>query len=296
MAQAPLREHYSSDEEYFRELDIYNTQVQSDLENFVSGGSDVQTGTDDEDYPTVGGLRVGYQDRYLSVKYGTSSTGANFTDDYTTISVLTVFQGLRNTATNAESTNPADYTWRELNVASGWKPNYRIAGGRIVDWDFSNTTPSNYIVDDGSISPIDLDNFGVGAKGDQGNPGDNGLTVLLTSSIGTTFRNNAGNPAIAKATVYDGGAGALPDNTHNTLNYKWVEATSGNTICVLGDRSVINSGNGILTSSNGTTCTTGVPADSSVTTSLGSSLREVILGPEDVHLMASLFCDVSNIP
>ena len=67
MAQAPLREHYSSDEDYFQELDIFNSNVAVDLENIsVSAGGDVATGTDDENYPTVGDLRIGYQDRYLT--------------------------------------------------------------------------------------------------------------------------------------------------------------------------------------------------------------------------------------
>ena len=165
MAQAPLREHYSSDEDYFRELDIYNTQVQSDLDNISA--SSVVAGFDDDGYPVVGGLRVGYQERYLHTRYATDSTGAGFTNDYTTISGLTVFQGRRNSDTPVESTNPAEYTWVEISVITGWAPSYRIAGGRLLDWDFSTSVPANFTLDN-AAGAIDLDNFAVGAVGPQG--------------------------------------------------------------------------------------------------------------------------------
>ena len=147
MAQVPLREHYDSDEQYQIELDIYLTNLDSNVDGISSTMGTASTGTDDEAYPTVDGLRLGYQERYLATRYGTSATGADFTDDYTTIVGLTVYQGLRNSDVSVESNNPADYTWRELNVATGWIPSYRIAGGRLVDWDFSATTPDNYLVD-----------------------------------------------------------------------------------------------------------------------------------------------------
>ena len=177
MASPPLREHYSSDAEYFQELDIYNTQVQSDLEN-ISITTTAET--DNEGYPIVDGVRIGYQERYLAVRYGTSATGAGFTDDYTTIVGLTVFQGLRNAPTVTESTNPADYTWRELNVVTGWIPSYRIAGGRLVDWDFSTTTPTNYIVDN-VAGAIDLDAFAVGADGAPGPRGPGRWNIPVSS-------------------------------------------------------------------------------------------------------------------
>ena len=290
MAQVPLREHYASDEEYQTELDIYLTNLDSDVENMSAGMGTASTGTDDEAYPTVDDLRIGYQERYLATRYGTSATGADFTDDYTTIVGLTVFQGLRNSNVVTESTNPADYTWRELNVVTGWIPSYRIAGGRLVDWDFSTTTPTNYIVDN-IAGAIDLDNFGTGATGPAGR---NSISVNIRSNIGTAFRNSAGSPATVVSDVRDGGV-LLSDTTHALLSYKWTY--NNNTVCVMNDRSVINGPDGNpLVSVNGTTCSTGVPADSSVTTSLGGALRSITIGPEDVHLMAGFGCDVTNIP
>ena len=131
MAQAPLREHYSSDEEYFRELDIFNTQVESDLENITAGSSDVSVVRDNQDRPVIGGIVQSYQQRYLLTRYATAPDGSvGFTADYNNISGLTVYQGVRESATPNESTNPADYTWRELSVAAGWTPSFRTLGGR----------------------------------------------------------------------------------------------------------------------------------------------------------------------
>ena len=186
------------------DLDYFNSEVARQINTGEIGAgdaADVETGTDDEAYPTIGDLRLGYQERYLSTAYGTSSTGANFTTDYTAIVGLTVFQGLRNTNVTTESSNPADYTWRELNVITGWIPSYRIAGGRLVDWDFSTTTPTNYIVDN-IAGAIDLDDFATGAAGadgedgedgENGEDGSDGNTVAImnaTSNTGTGQQNS----------------------------------------------------------------------------------------------------------
>ena len=217
MAQAPLREHYDSDEEYFRELDIFNTQVSSDLENITgSTGEGVEIGTDNEAYPTVGTIRAPYQHRYLHVRYGTSPTGAGFTDDYTTIPGLTVYQGLRNDPSAAESTNPASYIWRELNVSTGWIPSYRIDGGRLVDWDFSTVVPQNFLVDSGemvidlgdlSVSDVTSVNFISESEG-----------YFLDASTGDAEFNNVvirGNSTVESTTI--GGTAAVIGT--NLINY-----------------------------------------------------------------------------
>ena len=167
------------------EVDRFNKEVADEINNMVdspSGTSDVETGTDEEDYPTVGGFRIGYQRRYLHVKYATNSSGTTgFTNDYTAISGLTVYQGLRNSDSATESTNAADYTWRELSVVVGWAPSYRIAGGRLVDWDFSTSVPTNYVLDN-ITGAIDLDNFASGATGASGT-GFEEVFVVTAASI-----------------------------------------------------------------------------------------------------------------
>ena len=144
------------------DLDYFNSEIARQInsgELAAGGTSDVETGEDNQSYPTVGGLRFGYQQRFIHTRYGTSNIGADFTDDYTDISGLTVFQGLRNSSSPTESTNPAEYTWREINVTSGWTPAFRLIGGRLVDWEFLPSVPTGYTRDvAGTI--IDLDNLG----------------------------------------------------------------------------------------------------------------------------------------
>lgn len=238
MAQVPLREHYDSDEEYQIELDIYLTNLDSDVENMSSTMGTASTGMDDEAYPTVGGLRVGYQERYLHTRYGTSSTGADFTNDYTTISGLTVFQGLRNSDSPTESTNPAEYTWREINVLAGWSPNYRIAGGRLVDWNFGAATPTNYVVDN-IAGAIDLDNFASGATGPKGEDAIQIEVVIReTNTISTDpdtwaisdegqfFRNDQGDTKYLVATAIIGGV-RQSMASHTGYTFAWQKNGAG---------------------------------------------------------------------
>ena len=102
------------------DLDSWTNEVTRQVNSGeLAGAVSVEVTTDDEDRPVVGGITLGYTERYLQTRYATSSDGTQgFTDDYTTISGLTVFQGLRNSADAAESTTPADYTWRQLMVIS----------------------------------------------------------------------------------------------------------------------------------------------------------------------------------
>ena len=170
--QAPLREHYDSEEAYQIELDAYLSEIERQINSgeIGAGAGDVGvvTGTDDQDRPTVGDLVLGYRFRFLHTRYATSADGnTGFTNDYTTITdPSSVYQGLRNSASNVESTNPADYTWRELSVVSGWRPSYRTVGGRQIDWMFTTVTPDSFTLDDGSVV-IDLDSLpgAIGADG-----------------------------------------------------------------------------------------------------------------------------------
>ena len=214
------------------DLDYFNAELarQVNAGELAGGTGTATTGEDDEAYPTVDGLRLGYQERYLATRYGTSATGADFTDDYTAISGLTVFQGLRNSDSVTESTNPADYTWRELDVVTGWIPSYRIAGGRLVDWDFSTATPTNYIVDN-IAGAIDLDDFAVGADGA---PGEDAVfvkvEVKMPGSLNSdptgwldeadSYKNNAGADKALVAIVV---RGDTEDGTiaHDSYTYTW---------------------------------------------------------------------------
>ena len=201
MAQAPLREHYDSDEEYFRELDIYNTQVSSDLENVTAGMADAASvARDNQDRPVIGGIVQAYQERYLLTRYATSPDGTvGFTPDYTTISGLTVYQGLRESASSTESSNPIDYIWRELNISSGWTPSFRTVGGRQIDWMFGSSVPSGF-TEDTSATIIDLDSL-PGAVGADGNSVGTVVAFIRSSSDITST-----TPA---ATTYNTATGAF---------------------------------------------------------------------------------------
>jgi len=133
----------------------------------------------------------------------------------------------------------------------------------------------------------------VWAQGPSGPSGDDGLTTLIEVSNGNVFKNNAGNVKTIKATLFIGGNEST-NTAHAGYNYKWT--TGGNTVCIASDRSVVDLNGAPLTSSNGTTCTTGVVADSSVTTSLGSSIREIKVGAEDILTSTEFTCEISNIP
>ena len=153
MAQVPLREHYDSDEEYFRELDIYNTQTSEEIER-LQASSEVHL--DGEGKQISGGTPLGYLNRYLHTRYATSGSGAGFTNDPSTLSTApVVFQGLRNSRSQTESNNPASYSWREITVVSGWIPSFRIFEGVDIQWSFDTTIADGFTQDTSSVI-IDL--------------------------------------------------------------------------------------------------------------------------------------------
>ena len=149
------------------EVDRFNKELTDELNRIAEMAGDIEKSFDGMGRVVIGGSTFGYDERYLSTRYGTNSAGADFTDDYTTISGLTVWQGFRNSAAATESVNPADYSWVELNVVAGWKPSYRIIGGRDIDWDYSTVVPTGFTLDN-VAGVIDLDNFSSGATGPAG--------------------------------------------------------------------------------------------------------------------------------
>ena len=219
------------------DLDYFNAEVARQINSGdlgAGGTSDIETGTDDEAYPTVGGLRVQYQERYLHTRYGTSSSGANFTDDYTTISGLTVFQGLRNSASETESTNPADYTWRQINVIAGWIPSYRIVGGRLVDWDFSTVTPDGFTVDEGD--DFDLDTFATeGMDGEDGN--SSRLDIAYATVLDQPVREAQNVAVNTAAKLWTGGTYSV--NEQQALGY---DNTQGSNLLTGGENEFITIG------------------------------------------------------
>ena len=186
MANPPLREHYETDQEYFFELDIYNTQVLTDIENISSLMADTEV--DDQGRVVVDGTPLGYPLRYLDTAYGSDNRGADFatTPQGLPNGTTPVFQGVRNVASTAQSTNPTDFIWREITspiLSQNLNAFYRIIGGRNIDWIFSSAGAiSGYNLDDG-VNNIDLQDA-PGATADDGNSSGN-IDIYIRASIGS---------------------------------------------------------------------------------------------------------------
>ena len=174
-----------------KDLDTWTQAITEEVQQ--QGTSTLSTGTDNQDRPTVGATTLGYQHRYLWVRYATSADGSeNFTNDYRTLnSAPVVYQGVSNAINDTESNNPADYTWREIFVSVDWMPNYRVIGGRQIDWIFLATTLDGFSIDTGDT--IDLDDFS-GSAGMDGTDGQSSRTDYAYS--------NSSNGATAFSTSY----------------------------------------------------------------------------------------------
>lgn len=98
---------------------------------------------------------IAYLYKYLAVKYADSADGAlNFSNSPTG----RLYFGLRNTNDTVESTNPADYIWKQ--VAGGFGTTkflfYQTNGGRQISIVVDTVAPdSTYLQDTGTV--IDLD-------------------------------------------------------------------------------------------------------------------------------------------
>ena len=229
------------------ELDQFNYDVSQALASNVGGGgtSDVTVSTDDQDRPVIGGLTLGYQDRYLETAYGTSANGANFSQTVGGLPAgsTTIYQGVRNQTTNAASSNPADYTWRLITgpvnsdtlVAA-----YRLTGGRRILWSFATSLPADFILDSGAV--IDLDGFEGGD--DAVLPRINSLRLpaaMTTAQVitaydaqtldyatfrpsedGLQFRDNMGEAKVLLSTIQIGGVDSTA-TTHYGYTYLWMK-------------------------------------------------------------------------
>ena len=167
----PQRTEFDNLTDYQDSYDQWAYEVTQEVNMTTTAAT--QTEMDDQGRIVVDGTPVGYRFRYLDTAYGSDATGSNFaiTPQGLPNGTSPVYQGVRNSASSVQSTNPADFTWREVNVSipsqdlNGF---YRSIGGRNIDWIFtSNTEIAGFILDDGTAS-IDLDNLAV-SVGPDGN-------------------------------------------------------------------------------------------------------------------------------
>ena len=239
---------------------------------------------------TVDGVLTRYLYRYIHYRITSDAEGTTLINNLGTFSGSQIYVGVNN---NSDAAVPGTtFQYAPFAWGNGFSLSYRTAGfGSIVFSTRAVAEPSEVAIAGGTGT---IDTTDVTAAGEQGPVGPGGLSVAVTSNIGTAFRNSAGSPSTATATLNDGGT--IPDdNAHSMYDYRWEH--EGQTICVMNDRTVISDPSGNpLTSSDGMTCTTGIVADSTVSTALGGNLRSIILGPEDVNMAASLDCIISNIP
>jgi len=102
------------------------------------------------------GTVSGYLYKYLSVKYADSFDGTlNFSNSPTG----RLYYGIRNTSSDVESTNPADYIW--YLVAGGFGSTkylwYITTGGRQIQFAISTSLPnSGWVEDDGNAIDLDI--------------------------------------------------------------------------------------------------------------------------------------------
>lgn len=101
------------------------------------------------------GQVVGYLYKYIAIKYADSFDGSlNFSNTPTG----RLYYGIRNSNDSVESTNPADYTWRQVTGGFGttkfvW---YITSGGRQIQFAAQNASPGLGWVQDAGVS-INLD-------------------------------------------------------------------------------------------------------------------------------------------
>jgi hypothetical protein len=122
------------------------------LGNFGANLS-ADSGTGEIKGPT--GNVIAYLYKYLAVKYADSADGLlNFGDSPTNRQ----YYGLRNSDQSVESTNPADYIWKQ--VAGGFGTTkflwYQTGGGRQVEFIVDTVAPNSYFLQTPTTA-IDLD-------------------------------------------------------------------------------------------------------------------------------------------
>lgn len=218
-----------------------------------------------------------------SINHGTGGSG-NIVYNNTTVTTEGVNE-LRNYVYPSGKISEGTYT------AANVQDIHNFRADKIVTYTTSepaaSTTPSDY-----NFLRIRGDD---GEAGTQGAAGENALQVTLSTLDGTVFKNSTGSKTL-KVNVSSGGR-LYDDNTHNQMGYAWNYKNIP--ICVDSGRHVLNSTTGeplqATQNADGSySCPVGQLANSSG--SIGTALREIIVGAEDVSNLAQLNCDVSNIP
>lgn len=96
---------------------------------------------------------VGYLKKYLHVKYADDFTGNGFTSN----PLNKIYFGVYNSDSSFESTNPADYVWREtIGFGTTKLLYYRVQSGRLADFIVSDTNIDGYDYENGDAIDLDL--------------------------------------------------------------------------------------------------------------------------------------------
>lgn len=138
-----------------------STSELSEAINYLLGnfGANISADPNTGEIKGPTGNVIAYLYKYLAVKYADSADGLlNFSDSPTN----RLYYGIRNSNQEAESTNPADYIWREVDGGFGTTKFlfYKVTGGRQIEF-FVGTTSPGYAWQQTSSASIDLDAISV---------------------------------------------------------------------------------------------------------------------------------------
>lgn len=95
--------------------------------------------------------------QYMTVRYATSSVGANFSTSPTNAT----FYGVYTSSDGSSSTNPTDYQWSPFSFGTTYQLYYRSFGGRNIAFNPSTFQPIGYIPVTNQIINLDVPTAGV---------------------------------------------------------------------------------------------------------------------------------------
>ena len=138
-----------------------STSELSEAINYLLGNFGANISADPNSGEITGptGNVIGYLYKYLAVKYADSADGLlNFSDSPTN----RLYYGTRNSNQEIESTNPADYIWKEVDGGFGTTKFlfYKVTGGRQIEF-FVGITAPGYAWQQTPSAAIDLDAISV---------------------------------------------------------------------------------------------------------------------------------------
>lgn len=117
------------------------------------------------------------------------------------------------------------------------------------------------------------------------------ILVYITTDTGTVFRNDSGSPKTLTANV---AVGNTESSDYSGYTFKWMY--NNNTLYMDQNRNVLNYNNLPLTDPTiAATIPGAMLADSTQSSTYNGSLRQLIVGPEDVYLSAKFKVEVGNI-